>query len=402
MILWCLLAGALPTAAQEKQISGSSLFGMDDIMDAPLLLSKLQADSNPLTKPVYRYLSGKLDAATKQLLVDPSSTLPQRQSALVQELNKILRGNALYNRARFVGVPLRPETQSMIEQNPTGDRLMLVNRLLLEDAYPLEIVRNQISYLGSSVIDEIEGLYRHDVVVREGHDQVVALTWHDHATELLSFKVYKFYLLAIGKVGTSSESLSVLNITENRLSDFLLCREPMVSPNGRYISYFQFLPRHTAPPDIRMLDISLVFDLDASTNDISGIAKDEGWVSLAANKGRVVYPKGFLGKRVFPVSPENSGHGTVKARAWAKDSHRLFLVIQQDTGLEAVLKDLESSGKESLSGEIDLRDVFDHLTEEAVSGLKVKGIEMSNENTMVILFWPGPGINKDQVTVKLQ
>lgn len=403
-ILWCFLAGAVPAEAPVKQINGSSLFGMDDITDVPSLLARLQGDSNPSTKPVSQFIWGEFDPTTKQLLADPNLTLPQREPALVQELNKILRGKSFYERARFAGVALRPETQSLVAKNPAGERLILVNRLLLEDAYPLEIARNRISYMVSSVVDEREGLYRHDVVVRGDQDQPADIAWQDHASELRSFQVYKSYLLAIGAVGTSSESVSVINLTDKQLSDFFLCREPIVSPSGRYISYLQFVPRHTISFNGRIPDITLVFDVDASTNDISGIGKDEGWVSLAANKGMIVYPQDFLGKRVFPVPTEKVGGDiTVKARGWAADTRRLFVVMQQGTELRAVSKDVEHAGKGSLKqGKIDLRDVLGNMNEAAVSDLKIEGFEGSNDEKMVVLLSPGPNVKKDRVAVDLR
>jgi hypothetical protein len=124
------------------------LFRIDDITDVPSLVAKLQSDSNPSTAPVSLFVWGKFDQATRVLLADPNSTLPQRQSALVQGLNQILRGDeSIYEPTRFAGVVLRPETQSLIAQNPTGERLIRLNRLLLEDAYPLEIARYLFSPL---------------------------------------------------------------------------------------------------------------------------------------------------------------------------------------------------------------------------------------------------------------
>ena len=115
---------------------------MGDIKDVPSLITKLQSDSNQSTKLISQFIWAEVDPATKQLMTDPESTSPQRQSALVQALNKILRGDSIYEPTRFAGVTLRPETQSLITQSPTGERLIRLNRLLLEDAYPLEIARN--------------------------------------------------------------------------------------------------------------------------------------------------------------------------------------------------------------------------------------------------------------------
>jgi phage tail-like protein len=114
-------------------------FGEGDIKNVPSLITKLRSASNQSTKLISQFIWAKFDPATTQLLTNPSSTLLQQQSALIQALNKILRGNSIYEPTRFTGVVLRPETLSLITQGPTGERLIRLNRLLLEDAYPLEI-----------------------------------------------------------------------------------------------------------------------------------------------------------------------------------------------------------------------------------------------------------------------
>ena len=60
-------------------------------------------------------------------------------SALVKDLNQIIAGRAIYDAVRFRGVVLRPETASLIQQNPHGQALARLNKLLLEDAYPAEL-----------------------------------------------------------------------------------------------------------------------------------------------------------------------------------------------------------------------------------------------------------------------
>jgi hypothetical protein len=57
-------------------------------------------------------------------------------AAVVKDVNQILNGPAIYDRARFRGVTLRPETQRLAAVDPTGQDLARLNKLLLEDAYP--------------------------------------------------------------------------------------------------------------------------------------------------------------------------------------------------------------------------------------------------------------------------
>ena len=61
---------------------------------------------------------------------------------MVQALNNILKGVLIYEAVRFAKVALSPETLALKSQNPHGTDLIRLNRLLLEDAYPLEIAKS--------------------------------------------------------------------------------------------------------------------------------------------------------------------------------------------------------------------------------------------------------------------
>src|SRR5262249_920979 len=63
-------------------------------------------------------------------------------SALVTDLNAVINGASIYDRARFGGVKLRPETEYLLARNPTGLALSPLKQLLLEDAYPSEPARS--------------------------------------------------------------------------------------------------------------------------------------------------------------------------------------------------------------------------------------------------------------------
>jgi hypothetical protein len=61
---------------------------------------------------------------------------------LVQALDNILKGVLIHETVRFAGVALSQETLALKSQNPKGTNLIRLNRLLLEDAYPLEIAKS--------------------------------------------------------------------------------------------------------------------------------------------------------------------------------------------------------------------------------------------------------------------
>jgi hypothetical protein len=71
-----------------------------------------------------------------------NSVQPSTISVLVKDLNQVLSGPSIYEPARFADVVLRPETRELLKQNPAGEQLARLNKLLLEDAYPAELVKS--------------------------------------------------------------------------------------------------------------------------------------------------------------------------------------------------------------------------------------------------------------------
>ena len=96
------------------------------------------------------YLQARLSPATRQALANyqgvPADAAPLL-TALTNDLNLIIRGPSIYDAGRFSGITLRPKTQKLLAENPTGDKLARLNRLLLEDAYPDEIAASDLEEL---------------------------------------------------------------------------------------------------------------------------------------------------------------------------------------------------------------------------------------------------------------
>jgi len=112
-----------------------------EINNLGTFIAKLSSDTDPSTKPVSQFIWSTINLATKKLLTNPAKPPDQREDALDEALNQILKGNSLFKAARFAGVTLRQETQLLSIQTQTGPHLITFNRLLLEDAYPADIVR---------------------------------------------------------------------------------------------------------------------------------------------------------------------------------------------------------------------------------------------------------------------
>ncbi len=112
-----------------------------DISDTAIFIGKIAKSADPvsgfvrsaMTEPLQNDLS-TYSTGTPQANV----TLP----ALVNELNQLLTGPSIYDAARFQDVAFRPETKRLLAQKLHGMPLAHLNKLLLEDAYPTDLVRN--------------------------------------------------------------------------------------------------------------------------------------------------------------------------------------------------------------------------------------------------------------------
>ena len=159
------------------------IFSAGDLSDLPALASRLKQRA----RQVDAWLVGELSEKTREVLrayersSHDQATLP---GTLLPDLNILLSGRSIhdskvsgqsvYDPRRFAGITLRSETQQLLSQyekaqkkeaekaerkaakvvgltsetqellsqKPEGDELLFLNRLLLEDAYPLELSRN--------------------------------------------------------------------------------------------------------------------------------------------------------------------------------------------------------------------------------------------------------------------
>lgn len=111
------------------------------ITDPVALASKLTNGQDAV--PVF--LRGQLQESVRTDLASYSPSNPTAKaviSALVKDLNQIIAGPSIYDKTRFSNIVLRPETEQLLQQNPNGQKLARLNKLLLEDAYPAELAKS--------------------------------------------------------------------------------------------------------------------------------------------------------------------------------------------------------------------------------------------------------------------
>jgi len=126
---------------------GSATFAPRDIVNLPLFASQLRKPAP--ADEVSQYLQIELSRESQQLLSDyrggPGAPLRQR---LADDLNRVIRNEAIYDAQRFTNVTLSAETSDLLNQKPQGTDLVRLNRMLLLDAYPEELSKQHAMEAG--------------------------------------------------------------------------------------------------------------------------------------------------------------------------------------------------------------------------------------------------------------
>jgi hypothetical protein len=110
------------------------------ITDQAAFVGKLVSGSDGMSA----FLRGQLEDTMKQSIASYSTSNADSKavmSALMKDLNQVISGPSIYDKARSSNIALRPETEELLKQNRHGQQLARLNKLLLEDAYPAELTK---------------------------------------------------------------------------------------------------------------------------------------------------------------------------------------------------------------------------------------------------------------------
>ena len=124
-----------------QMVTPDAPFSSGDITNLPALVKRLTDKSDP----VAAFVSSRLDDTAKAELAaySPTDTDTKKiKAALSKDLSNIAEGPLIYDASRFQNVHLQADTEELRAKNPQGDDLVQLNKLLLEDAFPVELVRN--------------------------------------------------------------------------------------------------------------------------------------------------------------------------------------------------------------------------------------------------------------------
>jgi peroxiredoxin Q/BCP len=137
-----VIADAYGARMGERQKMDSSTFSVDEIKSLPGLINRWREQPDPPSAFLWKSFS-KPEQSLLMSYEPGAPTSKEAQEVVVQTLQKIIQGPSIYKAKRFKGITLRPETAELLKQDPKGPKLVRLNRLLLEDIYPLELSRNK-------------------------------------------------------------------------------------------------------------------------------------------------------------------------------------------------------------------------------------------------------------------
>ena len=125
-------------------------FTAADISDLSQIAYKLDVATDPVSAFVRTLLSDAARAALSKYR-ESGSDAGALEQALAADMQKMIAGPPIYQQQRFARVELRPETRQVLDYISNAESVPRLNRLLLEDAYPLELGRRDTSIHHTSI-----------------------------------------------------------------------------------------------------------------------------------------------------------------------------------------------------------------------------------------------------------
>ncbi len=190
---WIITEVSVPTS------NVCSPFLTADFLAPRALATTLAAQGGPLAQ----FLWARFTPASRALFANPAASELQLRVALVSEFNGVVRaGTSIHDPARFAGITLREATQTLLAQGATGEQLIVLNRLLLEDAFPAGL--RQAAGGGSVAIVGTDLIY----VPQPGYVGSVRFTYR--VSDRLGGTGFGEVTVKVGDVSVSDDVFTVL------------------------------------------------------------------------------------------------------------------------------------------------------------------------------------------------
>jgi hypothetical protein len=176
-------AGILKKAGIRKEsdrVQRKGGYRKDDFEEkrTPLLSTQHIKDATGLAQRLFEqadqlsiFLWSQLDLATQEAiraLVKGSGDLNLVHCSLVQNLNRIMGEGSIYTPERFDNVELAPQTEDLLEEEVTGADEVVLNRLLLQDAYMGMLAKMQKKRGRKQTYQHVFHSFRNTIISRLG------------------------------------------------------------------------------------------------------------------------------------------------------------------------------------------------------------------------------------------
>jgi len=158
-----------PIAYPVVFIENELLYNVNSLADPKSMAIMIRDAADPLSK----YILNSFSKESRQLLKAYDDSKPVSESlkkVLVAELNRLLQNENIFDKQRFEHVKINADPQRLADFKPTGDKLILFNKFLLETAYRSEIaMKTSDKYQSYLPPNERGGIPYTFVIDREGY-----------------------------------------------------------------------------------------------------------------------------------------------------------------------------------------------------------------------------------------
>jgi len=145
----------------------------------------------PFDNQIYQDLYSKFSTEQQNSLNDPNFALAAKQQILTDVFNTIICGPSIYDDDKFADIPISQLATTFIEMNVTGDKLIHLNRMLIQDLFSGTIEDNAYSLNLNSI---------------QGTSQQIALSFMFAVLDTLSYFDVPLFFLPFGGVFVDAET----------------------------------------------------------------------------------------------------------------------------------------------------------------------------------------------------
>ena len=156
-----LMASVLDRLLDDDLRAGDPYLDTLDLKDAAKLRGRLRSPQDSVTRFMrQQLLTEEREVVDREEIGAGANDLLR---ALTEGLNRIIRGPLLFERKRFEGIKLSPETVRRMEESRKTSHVALLNRMLLDEIFPDELHKMRKPAPSSTNVRELKKSISRDI-----------------------------------------------------------------------------------------------------------------------------------------------------------------------------------------------------------------------------------------------